>query len=53
MPERGPEAHAARVEIAEAGKSVEWWEPDLGEPDAAEEPPPSIVARIMRDLRAT
>jgi hypothetical protein len=52
-PSAGQEAHAARIEMVEAGKWVDWWEPDLGEPDAAEEQLPSIVARIMRDLRAT
>ncbi|MGZ8693934.1 MAG: nSTAND3 domain-containing NTPase [Gaiellaceae bacterium] len=52
-PSAGQEAHVARSEIGEAGPWVDWWEPDLGEPDAAaEESLPSIVARIMRDLHA-
>ncbi len=53
-PSAGELAHEARTEIVQAEPEGDWWEPDLGDLDPAAEPgPPGIVARIMRDLRAT
>jgi hypothetical protein len=52
-PSAAPDIQSARAAAVPTGPLGDWWEPDLStEPSETRPLEPSIVARIMRDLRA-